>query len=297
MRINPEIAQKKLWELKIALDAGKVMDVIRLLQSGKSQYRIYNKTYNYETRRWEKPIASNNTVLKIKKALDAGKLDWMTDELNTVLDEMEKASDEDQIENIVKKALEQRGWERRKDDGFGQFRERIVKEAEESIKDFGWSVTNLVRIGIPLEDTLGILEELDTLTMARENAIHGSGTWSPDENSETTWYLRKFQGFKRYLHLHHLVYLMQKYPNNDTPHNHYDTATALYTKGVLSDDDSIKTAGEDILRYEVWRGGEYLKAYNKSLRRYKRSAKRNRELSDQIKGLLSRGDDDEQQKT
>ena len=297
MRINPEIAQKKLWELKIALDAGKVMDVIRLLQSGKSQYRIYNKTYNYETRRWEKPIASNNTVLKIKKALDAGELDWMTDELNTVLDEMEKASDEDQIENIVKKALEQRGWERRKDDGFGQFRERIVKEAEESIKDFGWSVTNLVRIGIPLEDTLGILEELDTLTMARENAIHGSGTWSPDENSETTWYLRKFQGFKRYLHLHHLVYLMQKYPNNDTPHNHYDTATALYTKGVLSADDSIKTAGEDILRYEVWRGGEYLKAYNKSLRRYKRSAKRNRELSDQIKGLLSRGDDDEQQKT
>jgi len=292
MRINPEIAQKKLWELKIALDAGKVMDVIRLLQSGKSQYRIYNKTYNYETRRWEKPIASNNTVLKIKKALDAGELDWMTDELNTVLDEMEKASDEDQIENIVKKALEQRGWERRKDDGFGQFRERIVKEAEESIKDFGWSVTNLVRIGIPEYKILGMLQELDTLTMARENAIHGSGTWSPEKNSKTTWYLRKFPGFERYLRILHLVYLMQKYPNN--PIAYYITATDIYTRGVIANDDAIKTSGEDILRYEIWRKGQYLDAYNESLKRYKRTPKRIRELSDQIKALLSTGDNDEQ---
>ena len=296
--ITPEMAQKKLWELRprIALKATTVMEIIRLLQSGKSQYQIYNPPH------WETPLASNNTIIKIKRALKAGELDWMTDELNTVLNEMEKASDEDQQKNYgltgegyrIEILESLKDWKFKKDDGFGEDRERIAKEAELSLKDFGWSVTNLVRIGIPLEDTLGILEELDTLTMARENAIHGSGTWSPDENSETTWYLRKFQGFKRYLHLHHLVYLMQKYPNNDTPHNHYDTATALYTKGVLSDDDSIKTAGEDILRYEVWRGGEYLKAYNKSLRRYKRSAKRNRELSDQIKGLLSIGDNDEQ---
>jgi len=87
---------------------------------------------------------------------------------------------------------------------------------------------------------------------------------------------------------------MQKYPNNDTPYNHYDTASALYTSGVLASDYSIETAGEDILRYEVWRGGEYLKAYNKSLKRYKRTPKRNRELSDQIKALLSTGDNDEQ---
>ena len=81
------------------------------------------------------------------------------------------------------------------------------------------------------------------------------------------------------------MYLMQKYPNN--PLEHYATATTLYTRGVVSSDDSIKTAGEDILRYEISRGTEYQKAYDKSLKRYKRTPKRNRELSDQIDHFLS----------
>ncbi|MBD47822.1 MAG: hypothetical protein CL891_01845 [Dehalococcoidia bacterium] len=282
MKITPEIAQKKLWELKIALDSGTVMEIVRLLQSGKSQYHIYQGIYNEQSNRRAKPLASNNTILKIKKLLDAGELDWMTDELNMVLDEMEKASDEDQIENIVKKALEAKGWERRKDDGFGQFRLTIIQQAEESIKEFGWSVTNLVEIGIPLEATLGMLQEFDGLAMARESSLHGS--------SANQSFLRKFPGFERYLRLLHLVYLMQKYPNN--PLAHYLRATAIYTRGVIASDDAIKTSGEDILRYEIWRKGQYLDAYNKSLRRYKRTPKRNRELTDQIKHLLSTGDDD-----
>jgi hypothetical protein len=291
--LTPEMAQKKLWELKtrIALDAGKVMEIVRLLQSGKSQYQIYQRIYNEQSKRWEPPIASNNTIFKIKKLLDAGELDWMTDELNTVLDEMEKASDEDQVENIVKKALEEKGWERHKDDGRGALRLEITEKAEESIKEFGWSVTNLVEIGIPLEATLGMLQELDELAMARESSLYGVSAHSPEGDSETTWYLRKFPGFERYLRLLHLVYLMQKYPNN--PLAHYLTATAIYTRGVLAGDDAIKTSGEDILRYEIWRKGHYLDAYNKSLKRYKRTPKRNRELSEQIEGLLSIGDNDE----
>ena len=77
---------------------------------------------------------------------------------------------------------------------------------------------------------------------------------------------------------------MQKYPNNSL--DHYATATTLYTRGVVSSDDSIKTAGEDILRYEISRGTEYRKAYDESLKRYKRTSKRNRELRDQIDHLL-----------
>ena len=57
-------------------------------------------------------------------------------------------------------------------------------------------------------------------------------------------------------------------------------------------DDSIKTAGEDILRYEVWREGDYLKAYYESIKRYKRTPKRNREFTDQIEYLL-KGDNHE----
>ena len=173
-----------------------------------------------------------------------------------------------------------------RDDGLGNFRLRITQEAEESIKDFGWSVTNLVGIGIPLEDTLGMLQEYDGLLMTCESSVHEVS----EGDGEYTWYLRKFRGFEQYLYLHHLVYLMQKYPNN--PLAHYLRATAIYTRGVIASDDAIKTSGEDILRYEIWRKGQYLDAYNKSLRRYKRTPKRNRELTDQIKHLLSTGDDD-----
>ena len=96
------------------------------------------------------------------------------------------------------------------DDGKGQHRLEIVQQAEESIKDFGWSVTNLVGIGIPLEDTLGMLQEYDRLLIICESSVHGVS----EGYGEYTWYLRKFRGFEQYLYLNHLVYLMQKYPNN-----------------------------------------------------------------------------------
>ena len=168
-----------------------------------------------------------------------------------------------------------------RDDGLGNFRLRITQEAEESLKDFGWSVTNLVGIGIPLEDTLGMLQEFDRLLMTRES----SEVIEFDAAGNDYTFLRKFRGFEQYLYLNHLVYLMQKYPNN--PLEHYATATTLYTRGVVASDDSIKTAGEDILRYEISRGEEYLEAYYESLKRYKRTPKRNRELRDQIDHLLN----------
>jgi hypothetical protein len=270
--LTPEIAGEKLRELKIFTPPEVVMMIVQHLKADGKQNVLYKAN---------PPLASNHTILKIKKLLDAGKLDWVTDELaslNLLLDGMEKASDEDLARNIMEMA--RRGWEIYKDDDLGEFRLRITKEAEESIKDFGWSVTNLVGIGIPLEDTHGMLQEYDGLVMTCESSVHGVSKGY----DEYTWYLRKFRGFEQYLYLNHLVYLMQKYPNN--PPEHYAAAAALYTRGVVSSDDSIKTAGEDILRYEISRGGEYLKAYKESLKQYKRTPKRNRELSDQIDHLM-----------
>ena len=284
--LTPEMAQKKLWELKprIALDAGKVMEIVRLLQSGKSQYQIYQRIYNEQSKRWEPPIASNNTIFKIKKLLDAGELDWMTDELarlNLLLDRMVEASDEDH-----QRAISQiKGWEIHKDDGLGGFRLQIIEEAEAPLTDWGWSVSNLTRIGIPLEAVLPILQEFDGLLMARNSSTVAVGVAGTTEYT----YLIKFRGFERYLTLLHLVHLMQKYPNS-----HYEyavPATAFYTRGVLASDDSIKAQGEDILRYEIGRGAEYLEAYYESLKRYKRTPKRNAELRSQIDALLKGNDD------
>ena len=267
--LTPEIAGEKLKGLRIFTPPEVVMAIVQHLKSGGMQSALYKA----------KPaLASNHTVFKIKKLLDAGELDWMTDELasqNLLLDTMEKASDEDLARNVIE--LASRGWTRYKDDGKGQHRLRITQEAEESIKDFRWSVPNLERIGVHPQDALGMLQEFGRLLMTRKSSEVGV-----DDHD----FLRKFQGFERYLYLNHLVYLMQNYPNN--PPNHYATATSLYTRGVIASDESLTTAGEDILKYAISRGGEYLTAYKESLKQYKRTPKRNRELSDQIDQLLSR---------
>ena len=81
--LTPEIAREKLRGLTIFTPPELVMEIVQHLQAGRTQYQIYKNP----------PIgvgiASNNTVFKIKKLLDAGELDWMTDELashNLLLD-------------------------------------------------------------------------------------------------------------------------------------------------------------------------------------------------------------------
>jgi len=278
--LTKESVIKRLNEMGIFLDPSVVMTMVRHLNKGGKQNQLYPK------------YASNKTVLKIKKLLDAGELDWMTDELakrNVLLDSMEKASDEDQERNFGGRLTDGysieilEGWEinpGKKDDGGGVFREAITQKAEESIKDFVWSIDNLEGIGIPEGTALGILQEFDVLEIARQSSQHGLSVGE----SKTTWYLRKFRKFERYLWLHYLVFLMQKYPNSG--YSYASIASSLYTRGVVSSDDSIKTAGEDILRYKVGRDGEYLTAYFNSLKRYKRSPKRNREFRDQILSML-----------
>ena len=268
--LTPEISGEKLRELGVFTPPGVVMTIVLHLKSGGKQNQLYPAT------------ASNKTVLKIKKLLDAGELDWMTEELSRLnlllertLFKMVEASDEDQVKII----REIKGWEIHKDDGLGSFRLQITEEAEDPLRGWGWSISNLERIGIPLKDALGILQEYDGLLMVRESSVVIGSDYA---------YLLKFRGFERYLYLNHLVYLMEKYPK--ARYKYVLTATTLYTRGVVSDDytsdDSIKTAGEDILRYEVWRGGGYEEAYYKSLKRYKRTPKRNAQLRDQIDSLL-----------
>jgi hypothetical protein len=308
--LTEEIRQKKLLELGINKAPDVVEQIVTLLQSGASKYSIYSQNKKSGL------LASINTVMKIEQELNKGNLDWMLNELETVLDEMVKASDEDQQTNLAN--LSDTFWSRRyTDDGWGKYRLKVTKEAEYSLKDWGWSIGNLKHIGIPSEEALSIVQEYDRLSMARQSSVVGSGlveaekpqTYreylegldqvitdghpldhmsSSQKSNETTWYLRKFQGFERYLYLHNLVYLLQNYPHAKFHYKFACLASEFYTRGKMPDvvDVSIEDQGEDLLRYEVWDEGENLKAYYKSLKRYKRSAKSNRVLKARIDALL-----------
>jgi len=47
-----------------------------------------------------------------------------------------------------------------------------------------------------------------------------------------------------------------------------ERAATLLAKGLLELDNRLKNAGENLVRYEVWRGPEYLQAYVDATKRY-----------------------------
>ena len=321
--LTEEQVKTKLLELGIHKDPSDVALIVIRLKEGASKHSIYTAPSGER-------LAGINTVSKIAKELDKGNLDWMYDELQSVYwqSAMVKVSDEDQqvnidpLESLIPVFVEgDLGWwnKRYQDDGLGVWRLKVTEQAEESLKDFGWSISNLKDIGVPSEEALSILQEYDALSMTRQSSVVGSGiveaekprTYSDylegldgvitdghpldhllpsrQKSNETIWYLRNYRGYKRYLYLNHLVYLLRKYPQAKTHYKYACLAAELYHTGIHENHDDIRDQGEDILRYEVWDSwkGENRKAYFNALKKYKRSANSYRALKGRMERLLN----------
>ena len=239
---NTEIAQRKLRELKITLDAGKVMKIIRLLKSGVSPHRMYNPPDR------EKPLAANYTVFKITKALDAGELDWMTDDLN-----IESCAWTDMF-----------GWV----DPFGETRYRIVMEAEEMAPHKWWTIQHMRSIGYSADDARKLLIQYDEIRTYRERAT------TIKEFEPNTTVMARFHDLQTYLTLLYEMYYRTTYP--EAPIKWLKIAAQLRVEGELNSDRGLVAAGDDIFRYQVWGMEEdgMLQSKNKCLNAYLESLKR-----------------------
>ena len=327
--LTEEQVKAKLLELGIHKDPSVVAEIVARLKQGASKHSIYSYT---NTGDYPEPLAGINFVSKVAKLLDEGKLDWMFDELKSVFwqYEMVKESQKDQEANLgfppnvdfIQVFTEApSGWwnKRYQDDGLGEWRLKVTEKAEESIKDFGWSIGNLKDIGIPAEEALSMLQEYDALFMTRQSSVVVSGIVEPEkpegarqrtyadyleglndlitdghpldhrQKSKTTRYLRNYRGYKRYLYLNHLVYLLLKYPHARPHYKYACLATELYDTGIHERHDDIRDQGEDILRYEVWDNwkGVNRKAYMNALKKYQRSANSYRALKGRMERLLN----------
>ena len=173
-------------------------------------------------------------------------------------------------------------------DGPSRFLLEIVNEAERLMGDkWQWSFDHLERDGILEDNALNMLEAYDALKLARmssEISTHSSS------RSEPGTHLRKFRGLESYLSIHYVVILNRKYPCS--PFKYVEVASYLYARGLIAGDVAIYTSGEDILRYAIWKGEKHREAYNKSLRRYRRTPKARARLEAEIDALL-KGIDDE----
>ena len=231
---SPKPVRPVLRELGVHLPPEIVEIIVRHLKKGGKQNELYPK------------YASNNTVLKIKKLLDSGKLEILT---------REAAQPDELISNYDFSA----GMAMDKSYEENVFRLKITRNAEKRMpKDWEWSIKSLEKIGI--RDALDILKDFDRLFFARDRAEIKA---DPASFGIPHPYLRKFKGFERYLYLLHLVSLASL--STDAPYNYLTYASDLYTRGVLKNDISIWTTAEGILRYAIWESDQNQVAFHQSL--------------------------------
>ena len=229
-------SKQLLRQLGVHLPPEIVEIIVRHLEKGGKQNELYPK------------YASNNTVLKIKKLLDSGKLEILTRE-PAQPDDNPVSNYDFSVGIAMDKSYEE-----------NVFRLKITRNAEKRMpKDWEWSITSLDKIGI--RDALDILKDFDRLFPARDRAeIKGD----PASFGIPHPYLRKFKGFERYLYLLHLVRFASIYTN--APYDYLAYASDLYTKGVIKDDISIWATGEGILRYAIWEADQNQVAFHQSLK-------------------------------
>jgi hypothetical protein len=276
--------KEELRKLGITIAPSRVMEIIRHLQAGVSQHALQKINNN-------SPIASSHTVLKVKRNLDEGRLDFLINPkegARLAMDKMQAVEQEELQAEIDQLKTASVDWASLLDLGTGSWRRGLVTEAAELLGDqWLWSVGNLEQIGLPEDVALEILEEYDELEAARSSSEFTAEILS---RLEPRTYLRKFRGFERYLSILYLVILMKRYPKS--PLQYVEPASVLYARGLITGDASMRTFAENILRYAIWKGEKHREAYNKSLRRYRRTPKARARLEAEIDALL-KGIDDE----
>ena len=93
-----------------------------------------------------------------------------------------------------------------------------------------------------------------------------SGMFGSVYGEEPKRWIKDFRGIDRYVALHYLVLFTEMY--QDASFSLLERAATLLAKGFLELDNRLKNAGENLERYEVWRGPEYLQAYVDATKRY-----------------------------
>ena len=236
----------------------RIITIVNHMKAGRPMYALHHAAEGFHA------FTSQRTVVKIKKLWEARKLDFLLDHEDGmdghVMDQMATDAGHDQEENL----------DLQPPTSISSQRLMAVLEAEGWMTEgWMWDIGHLMGIGIPEDNALDMLKSYDTLKKAREMA----NTTRLD-----------FRGFDRYVLLHYTVVFKTRYPSASFPY--VQVAAGIYTRGLLSRTESLSSAGEDILRYEIWQGDKYRQAYEDALRRYKRTPRALAKLREQIDQLL-----------
>jgi len=274
--------KQQLLDLKIRTDPPVVREVVRRLSRGQSLYSLYNA---------KPPVLAQSTAVALKKKYNNGQLEFVLQEIEAseMIDRIYPFVGESHDERIgrVKVRVEEDTQEVAEalktlpplgfddSDGLGIHRMNVMY----GLPNISWSIRGLEAANIPKDKALALLSEYDDLHLKRVSAA----VTENDGENQKSW-LRDFRGLDRYVALHYLVRFTTEY--QDGPFDVLNRAAILIAKGLLELDNRIRNAGENLVRYEVWRESEYLEAYLESTKKYYVTKKQRDRLDAEVKALF-----------
>ena len=261
---------KRLHQLRLRTPEENVRKAVRRLEAGDSQYSIYREPDPQRTNR--KGWISKATLEKIKKLWTKGELDFLLLEVDPTefidavypltMESHEERTDRVSAreESDRREVSEVSGSNLQMDPGslndLGVHRLKVV----DALPSISWSIKGLEEANIPRDRALSLLSEYDELDIKRVSSV------VTEYGEEPKRWIKDFRGIDRYVALHYLVLFTEMY--QDASFSLLERAATLLAKGLLELDNRLKNAGENLVRYEVWRGPEYLQAYVDATKRY-----------------------------
>ena len=277
--------KQKLLDLKIRTDPEIVREVVLRLNKGQALFSMYTS---------DPPKLAKSTAVILRKKFKEGLLGFVLQEIESVEtidlaypftreshEEREKRVTAKEGEDFqeIEEALRIKppiGFLKDRD-GLGVHRMRVIDE----LPSISWSIKGLEDANIPKDKALILLSEYDGLHLKRVSAEiseYGDGY--------KRW-LQDFRGVDRYVALHYLVGFCADY--KDAPFDVLEKAAILKSKGLLELDMRLRAAGEDIVRYEVWRlEPEYMKAYLTAIKRYYGTKRQQEKWETELRVLLDK---------
>ena len=255
----------RLNELGLRKPIETVREVIRRLDAGHSLYSMYHEKSDTK-------LMSKTTVEKIKRLRGTGELDFVLLEVDPTefIDAVypfTKESHKGRTERVSAREESDRrevsevpGSNLQMDPGslndLGVHRLKVV----DALPSISWSIKGLEEANIPSDRALILLSEYDELDIKRVSSV------VTEYGEEPKRWIKDFRGIDRYVALHYLVLFTEMY--QDASFSLLERAATLLAKGYLELDNRLKNAGENLVRYEVWRGPEYLQAFVDATKRY-----------------------------
>jgi len=163
-----------------------------------------------------------------------------------------------------------------REDPTGYHRLKVIRE----LPQLEWNIQELEAASIPKDRAPRLLAEYDTLKFKSISAtinVNGNGEES---------YIADFAEYERYIMLHCLYDFARQGTNRGAPFSLIEKAAELCAKGIVDIDNRLIAAGEDIIRYEIWRGDEHLKAYFDSHERYYGTKRRRENFRERITAII-----------